>query len=331
MNTTIINRLSNSKYNAIADGADYITLFTPTYNRAQFLERVYKMMLDQTSKEFVWIIVNDGSSDDTDLIVRKILNEDKLPILYLNKYNGGKHSAFKVALDNCKTTYFQCMDDDDIYSPDSVKLYIDAWNEIIQEGRNDIGAIRTIAIYKKNGKFVSDNPGLIPDSKREDASTLEMNYHRKHHQEDWTCYRTKALLDIDLFPEEYWMSDVHTFFSEGIWQGRFARKYICRYLYTPVREYTDDAEFSLVRAKKNEQHYINKFINEKFYLDEQSDYISSSPSDLLKRIVILQLLRGYLDISLTELLNHTKSKSLKILYIITSAFSICGKKIINAR
>lgn len=331
MNTDIIDILNNIKYNQKIKESNLISFFTPTYNRAQFLGRLYEMLLNQSSQQFVWIIVNDGSQDDTDKIAQQILNENQLPILYINKFNGGKHSAFKAALDKCQTQYFQCMDDDDIYSKDSVKIYLDAWNQITEEGKKDIGAVRTIAKYKNTGRFVSDNPSLIPSSKTEDLSTLEMNYIKRHHQENWTCYKTEALRKVDLFPENYWMSDVHKFFAENIWQGRFARLYKCRYLYISVRDYTDDAEISLTRSIKSRQHYLDMFINEKMCLDEQYDYIALNYKDLIKRIVKLQLLRGYLNIPLHELTIHTDRKKLKFLFNGTSIISIMGGAVVKHR
>ena len=331
MNTEIIDILNNIKYNQKIKESNLISFFTPTYNRAQFLGRLYEMLLNQSSHQFVWIIVNDGSKDNTDEIAKQFINDNKLPILYIHKRNGGKHSAFKVALDKCQTQYFQCMDDDDIYSNDSVKIYMDAWNQIIKEGKKDIGAVRTIAKYKNTERFVSDNPSLIANTKTEDLSTLEMNYIRKHHQENWTCYKTEALHKVDIFPKNYWMSDVHKFFAENIWQGRFARYYKCRYIYISVRDYTDDAEVSLTRSIKSRQHYLDMFINEKMCLDEQYDYISLNYRDLIKRIIKLQLLRGYLNIPLDELINHTERKKLKFLFNLTSIISIMGNKIIKHR
>ena len=68
--------------------------------------------------------------------MKRIISEDKIPIKYLQKVNGGKHSAFKVALDNCFTQYFQCMDDDDIYAANSVEFFLNKWKEIKSHSEN---------------------------------------------------------------------------------------------------------------------------------------------------------------------------------------------------
>lgn len=329
MNTCFMKKKSNDLYESYNEFGS-ITLFTPTYNRAIYLARIYECLLSQTNKHFVWIIVNDGSQDDTDELCCQFVNENRIPILYICKENGGKHSAFKAALTECRTEYFQCMDDDDIYDSKSVDFYLNAWTKIREEHREDIGAIRTIA-RRTDGTFSIDKMTAITIDGQEDLSTLEMNYVRKIHQENWTCYRTDALRSIDLFPSNYWLAGQHTFFLESIWQGRFARKYLCRYIYTSLREYTDDAEVSLIRSNKTRKHYLNMFINSKMVLDEQLDYIRQNLYGLIKSIVLVQLLRGYLNISLRELIHNTQNRYLKIIYLLSSPTSVFGKYVVSSR
>lgn len=57
-----------------------ITVFTPTYNRGKLLSRLYKSLLEQTFRDFEWLIVDDGSSDDTESIVKELMDEGKLQI-----------------------------------------------------------------------------------------------------------------------------------------------------------------------------------------------------------------------------------------------------------
>lgn len=320
---------TTTKYPVLASRSNTITFFTPTYNRAAFLPRLYRCLQNQTSTNFVWIIVNDGSKDNTNEVVGVFIAKDELPILYITKTNGGKHSAFKVALEQCKTEFFQCMDDDDIYDEKSVEFYLKEWAIIKKENRKDIGAIRTIA-RRPDGTFSVDKPNNINLGAVEDLSTLEMTFIRKIHQENWTCYRTEALRDIDLFPKDYWLSEKHTFFLEAIWQGRFARKYKCRYIYKSLREYTDDAETSLIRSNKSEKHYLNMFINTKMVLDEQLDYIAKNPLSLLRSIMMVQFLRGYLNIPLKDLVKNTISIALKTGYVVTGWASLLGRKVIKS-
>ena len=137
----------NEKYveKVAVKGKDFLTFFTPTYNRATFLPRIEECLRQQTCKDFVWIIVNDGSKDNTDEVAGEIVEKNELPVMFISKPNGGKHSAFRAAFEQCETTYFQCMDDDDIYFPEAVEFFLNKWKEIKKEGIDGIGAIRTLA------------------------------------------------------------------------------------------------------------------------------------------------------------------------------------------
>lgn len=193
----------NIKYKEwLKDGRDMniITIFTPTYNRANLIQRVYKCLLNQTDKRFVWILVNDGSKDNSDEVAEEILEKNELPILFISKSNGGKHSAFEVAFNEVRTEYFMCMDDDDIYSPKAVATYLGEWDYIKQENKFEkIGAIRTIT-QEEDGTIVSRKPfNKSFLGTRIDQTTLESNYIKHEYFENWTCYRTGALHSVDLF------------------------------------------------------------------------------------------------------------------------------------
>ena len=322
-------KLSNPKYQAwLQDGArgNWITIFTPTYNRGNLIHRAYDCLVAQTCRQFVWIVVNDGSADDTDSVVQGLVNQNQIPILYISQPNGGKHRAFETAFNEALSEFFMCMDDDDIYSPEAVNTFLGEWNNIKTEGKYEtIGAIRTIT--REEGRIVAQKP--FDESlygTRVDQTTLESNYIKHEGFENWTCYRTEALKNIDLFPKGYWMNDQHKFFSEGIWQGRFARKYKCRYYFVVLREYRHDTEISILRGDRSRQHYVNMFINNKMILDEQLDYILKNPIALLKEIAIVSILRRKLKIPLSELLHNTESRFLKVSYVICSPFAYLIRK-----
>ena len=69
-----------------------ITVFTPTYNRAYALPHLYETLQEQTFRDFEWLIVDDGSSDNTEELIQSWINDARLPIRYIKTPNGGKHS-----------------------------------------------------------------------------------------------------------------------------------------------------------------------------------------------------------------------------------------------
>ena len=108
-----------------------LTIFTPAYNRAHTLPRTYQSLLNQDCKDFIWLIVDDGSSDHTaELVNTWKKNNNGFDIQYIHKINGGMHTAHNVAYENIQTELNVCVDSDDYLADDSVHKIITAWNSI---------------------------------------------------------------------------------------------------------------------------------------------------------------------------------------------------------
>ncbi len=98
-----------------------LTVMTPTYNRAHTLPACYCSLCEQSDKRFLWMIIDDGSEDDTEAIVDQWIAEKKLRIKYIKKENGGKTSALNAGFALLDTRYAACLDSDDTFYPDSVQ------------------------------------------------------------------------------------------------------------------------------------------------------------------------------------------------------------------
>jgi len=107
-----------------------LTIITPTYNRENELKRVYESLLNQSSKDFEWLVVDDGSSDNTGRLIKKYIKENKINIKYLNKENGGKPSAYNLGVKNAKGKILMCLDSDDLLVPSAVKIINKDFEEI---------------------------------------------------------------------------------------------------------------------------------------------------------------------------------------------------------
>lgn len=92
-----------------------ITVFTPTYNRADLLPKVLESLLKQTFRDFEWLIVDDGSKDNTDVLIKNMIEtyKDKISIRYFYKTNGGKHTAINYGVKEAKGDFFLILDSDD--------------------------------------------------------------------------------------------------------------------------------------------------------------------------------------------------------------------------
>jgi glycosyltransferase involved in cell wall biosynthesis len=105
-----------------------LTIFTPTYNRSYILGSLYKRLKDQTIKDFKWLIVDDGSTDNTQNIVKNwISQETSFEIIYIKQKNGGKQRAHNKAVEMCDTELFFCVDSDDHLVETAVEKIKERW------------------------------------------------------------------------------------------------------------------------------------------------------------------------------------------------------------
>lgn len=101
-----------------------ISIITCTFNRGELLKNLYSSLKRQTCKDFKWVIIDDGSSDNTCSIVEEFIKENKLNIEYKYKNNGGKHRALNYAIDICSTNMFFIVDSDDILTDNAIQEII---------------------------------------------------------------------------------------------------------------------------------------------------------------------------------------------------------------
>lgn len=101
-----------------------LTIFTPAYNRADKIRRVFSSLEEQMNSECEWLVIDDGSKDNTNEVVSKFIEESSMNIRYYKKENGGKHTAHNMAVDLAKGKYFMCLDSDDYLENNSIEALI---------------------------------------------------------------------------------------------------------------------------------------------------------------------------------------------------------------
>lgn len=100
----------------------FITIFTSTFNRKELIERLYQSLLNQSQKNFEWLVVDDGSTDDTESFFKELLcNNQPFPIHYIKQENGGKHRAINKGVSIAKGELFFIVDSDDTLLPQAVE------------------------------------------------------------------------------------------------------------------------------------------------------------------------------------------------------------------
>ena len=184
-----------------------VTFFTPTYNRAHIIHRCYESLCNQTSYNFKWLIVDDGSSDQTGEIVKKWIEQEKrFEIDYRYKENGGLHTAYNVAVEIVDTELFVCFESDDIFTPDAMTIIETIWERV--RGSNCVGFVTLTKDME--GKLIG---GRFPH----DMQTVLYREHRRIAPGDKQyVFRTEALKKVfpmPVFPGERYFDPKYRFFS----------------------------------------------------------------------------------------------------------------------
>lgn len=136
-----------------------LTVFTPTYNRANLLQRCYESMKRQTNQKFVWMVIDDGSSDHTEELVKSWqLEEHDFQLEYYYKKNGGLHTAYNEAISRIETPLCVCIDSDDFMPDDAVEKILNFWEE---HGSDEYAGIVGLD-YTLDGNVIGD---LLPNQK----------------------------------------------------------------------------------------------------------------------------------------------------------------------
>jgi glycosyltransferase involved in cell wall biosynthesis len=110
-----------------------LTVFTPAYNRAHLLPRLYDSLCRQTSDDFEWLLIDDGSSDNTKELVAQWITENRIVIRYIYQENQGMHGAHNTAYSHITTELNTCVDSDDYMTNNAVELILIKWNTVDKE------------------------------------------------------------------------------------------------------------------------------------------------------------------------------------------------------
>jgi len=148
-----------------------LTIFTPTFNRAFCLGNCYNSLVNQTSKDFRWLIIDDGSSDNTKELVSTWILENKIDIQYHYQENQGMHGAHNTAYSLIKTELNVCIDSDDFMPEDAVEKIINNWSKI-KDNSKFAGLVGLDA--DKNGNVIGSK---MPNSLTETTLT---DLYKKH-------------------------------------------------------------------------------------------------------------------------------------------------------
>ena len=211
-----------------------ITIFTATFNRASLLINLYQSLKNQTSHNIEWLIVDDGSTDNTEIVIEQIQKNNKnlFPIRYYQKTKGGKHTAINVGITKTKGDLFFIVDSDDLLTLDAVSTITSDWQKIHSINICGISYLKGY-IHNPNktlGHMYSTAPSFI-------GNYIDVRYNQGVSGEDHAeIFRTDYLRQHPFteYPNERFMSEAIVWIRLGKrWDMLFVNKiiYLAEYVH----------------------------------------------------------------------------------------------------
>lgn len=206
-----------------------LTVFTPVYNRAYIITKLYDSLCRQSCTDFEWLVVDDGSTDNIDELMEKFIADGKVNIRYFKQANGGKHRAINRGVREASGQMFFIVDSDDHLTDNAVEWVISKSREIIDN--TDFAGISGLRIKPDGSKIGGEN-----DFSQIDADAIEIRTRYGVTGDLAEIYKTDVLRRFAFpdFPGE-------KFCSEGLIWNRIAMTgarlrycyegiYVCEYL-----------------------------------------------------------------------------------------------------
>lgn len=169
-----------------------LTVFTPAYNRAHLLPRLYESLKRQTVADFVWLVIDDGSADHTRALVDSYIQEKRLEIQYIYQDNQGMHGAHNTAYENITTELNTCIDSDDFMPENAVEMILNKWNAIPQDDRKKYAGVV--------GLDADMNGNIIGSKFTTATTTLEDFYLNGGTGDKKLVYRTEVMNQYPPYP-----------------------------------------------------------------------------------------------------------------------------------
>ncbi len=280
------------------------SIFTATYNRGSLLNRLYECIKNQDFLgNFEWVLVSDGSTDNTDDIVDNFLKEKKLHINYIKIPHGGKHMAWRAATDAFQGKYIITADDDDPLPPNMLSIYDHYWKELeLSTDYESFWEVKSRAQYE-NGKLVGEP---LP-SPYFDSDYIEITYIIGKGAEMDGCRKVEVLRKEAAIPDNFWFEDKCTNFPEGVRWTMAARKYKTRFVPEITRTYVIGHESLCTSVSKSRsvQRNYNSLVSSLYSINEISDILIRYR---FKIYIKLSLQLAYSAVRLNERIFHKISR-----------------------
>jgi glycosyltransferase involved in cell wall biosynthesis len=284
------------------------TVFTPTYNRAHTIKRVYDSLRAQTRQDFEWLIVDDGSTDGTSAMVAEWIKSAEITIRYVKQEKSGRHVAYNRALREASGQLFLPMDSDDAFTCDALAKVARHWSDISENDKAQFAGIGGLC-RDQFGELVGD---LYP-AEPFDVDMRELEYRYKIRGEKWVALATD-IARLYPFPE---VANTQ-FVPEGVVWFDIAKRYKIRWFNEVYRIYyvndfetgstlSDRPNFS-VNAPGFTYYYT-------WLLNNTLEFFFQTPAPFLRAAVMLPIVARYSGMRFGKVLCALHSTAARLLVV----------------
>ena len=251
------------------------TVFTATFNRASCINRVYDSLQAQTLKDFEWIVVDDGSTDDTESVVKGFEKVADFPVRYFRKAHEGKPAAWNMGVREARGELFVSADSDDSFLPNALESIRAMWESIPLDSRDGFRGV-SCRCYNEEGEIVGSPDFPEPYL---DAASPDVVFKYGMAYEMWGMNRTSVLRKYPM-P----VIDGLRFYPAIIIWDKISKKYKSRFFNEPLRIiYDDQANKTTTRAANT--RFRENYHLWRHYLNEMGEYFRYQPKLFCKAAV----------------------------------------------
>ncbi|MDB9961273.1 glycosyltransferase family 2 protein [Oceanihabitans sp.] len=285
------------------------SVFTPMYNRADTIARVFKSLNAQTFKDFELILINDGSKDNSHEVALELMKTASFEINYINNTkNQHKMACFNQAIDVAKGEFLLPFDSDDECTSDALAIFKNEYDSIPNDKKAAISGV-TCLCKDEFGNLVGEK---FPESPQY-SNTFKQQLYHPNTSEKWGFTKTLILKGVQINPKIY----SRGYIPEGIiWEFIAKQGFETKFVNVILRTYYLDTEnaISIQNHKKDAfgmAIYSLSILN--WYYES---YLYKNPNLFAKRIYTLLRASQYLEFSLSNYQQAIQSRALKFFFTI---------------
>jgi glycosyltransferase involved in cell wall biosynthesis len=294
----------------------FFTVFTPTYNRAHTLHRVFDSLCAQTFRDFEWLVVDDGSTDNTRGLIDQWMKTSRFPIRYFRQPNSGRHIADNLAVREARGEMLAGIDSDDALMPNALEKIWHLWHEIPETERpHFIGIVGHCC--DQNGTLI----GHMFPSTPFDTNYREFVFtHRRFGGQKWDATRS----DIS---RQYTAPEIvgTNYIPEAVAGFKAARTYKIRCVNEVFRVYyVDDRETgaTLTNRRNVAKSAPGRIYYYLWLLNHEMEYFRRAPAQFIKAATMLPVVARYVKRPLRDVWRELENRQAKLLVFATLPLSL---------